>query len=121
VPSFGRTFDVGRISLIFGTMSKIELSCSRHSSYAVQTPALRTIGNIVTGDDVQTQVVINCSALSALLSLLSSPKDGIRKEACWTISNITAGNTTQIQVNVGKAMLCKDPPLTQVCATKACD
>ena len=27
-----------------------------HSSPAVQTPALRTVGNIVTGDDLQTQV-----------------------------------------------------------------
>ena len=69
-----------------------------HRSYSVQTPALRTIGNIVTGDDIQTQVVINCNALTALLSLLSSPKEGIRKEACWTISNITAGTVPQIQV-----------------------
>ena len=68
-----------------------------HSSTSVQTPALRSVGNIVTGDDLQTQVVIASGALPALLSLLSSPKDGIRKEACWTISNITAGNSTQIQ------------------------
>jgi hypothetical protein len=68
-----------------------------HASTSVQTPALRSVGNIVTGDDVQTQVIINCGALPALLSLLSSTKDGIRKEACWTISNITAGNSTQIQ------------------------
>jgi importin subunit alpha-1 len=63
----------------------------------VQTPALRSVGNIVTGDDLQTQVVISSGALPALLSLLSSPKDGIRKEACWTISNITAGSPMQIQ------------------------
>ncbi|KAM8999616.1 LOW QUALITY PROTEIN: importin subunit alpha-7-like [Sarcophilus harrisii] len=29
--------------------------------------------------------------------LLSSPKESIRKEACWTISNITTGNRAQIQ------------------------
>jgi len=29
-----------------------------YPQYSVQTPALRTIGNIVTGDDVQTQVSI---------------------------------------------------------------
>jgi hypothetical protein len=68
-----------------------------HPSPAVQTPALRTVGNIVTGDDLQTQVIINCSALPCLLSLLASPKKGIRKEACWTISNITAGNSVQIK------------------------
>lgn len=79
-----------------------------HASTSVQTPALRSVGNIVTGDDVQTQVIINCGALTALLSLLSSQKDGIRKEACWTISNITAGNSTQIQAVVDANII---PPL----------
>ena len=44
------------------------------------------------------QVILNCNALPSLLHLLSSSKESIRKEACWTISNITAGNRTQIQV-----------------------
>jgi Karyopherin (importin) alpha len=64
----------------------------------VVSAALRAVGNIVTGDDVQTQVILNCSALPCLLHLLASPKESIRKEACWTISNITAGNRQQIQV-----------------------
>lgn len=68
-----------------------------HPSPAVQTPALRTIGNIVTGDDLQTQVVINCGALPCLVGLLSNNRKGIRKEACWTISNVTAGSVEQIQ------------------------
>eukprot|EP01088_Endostelium_zonatum_P001898 TRINITY_DN12284_c0_g1_i1.p1 TRINITY_DN12284_c0_g1~~TRINITY_DN12284_c0_g1_i1.p1 ORF type:complete len:537 (-),score=145.46 TRINITY_DN12284_c0_g1_i1:111-1721(-) len=68
-----------------------------HSSYAVKTPALRTVGNIVTGDDLQTQIILNVSSLPCLLALLNSPKKGIKKEACWTISNITAGNKNQIQ------------------------
>lgn len=79
-----------------------------HASTSVQTPALRSVGNIVTGDDVQTQVIINCGALPALLALLSSQKDGIRKEACWTISNITAGNSTQIQAVIDANII---PPL----------
>ena len=79
-----------------------------HASTSVQTPALRSVGNIVTGDDVQTQLIINCGALPALLSLLSSTKDGIRKEACWTISNITAGNSTQIQSVIDANIM---PPL----------
>ncbi|XP_013890083.1 importin subunit alpha-6, partial [Austrofundulus limnaeus] len=33
-----------------------------HSDYKVVSPALRAVGNIVTGDDVQTQVILNCSA-----------------------------------------------------------
>jgi importin subunit alpha-6/7 len=34
--------------------------------------------------------------LPCLLAMLSSPKKGIRKEACWTVSNITAGNRQQV-------------------------
>ena len=45
----------------------------------------------MTGDDTQTQIVLNCEALPRLGALLLSPKKGVRKEACWTISNITAG------------------------------
>ncbi len=37
-----------------------------HGSTSVQTPALRSVGNIVTGDDLQTQVVIASGALPAL-------------------------------------------------------
>ena len=79
-----------------------------HASTSVQTPALRSVGNIVTGDDVQTQVIINAGALPCLLHLLSSNKDGIRKEACWTISNITAGNSAQIQAVIDANII---PPL----------
>lgn len=85
-----------------------------HQSTAVQTPALRSVGNIVTGDDVQTQIVINAGALPALLQLLTAPKDSIRKEACWTISNITAGNSTQIQSVIDSNLI---PPLIQLLST----
>jgi importin subunit alpha-1 len=71
-----------------------------HSSTYVQTLALRSAGNITTGDDLQTQVVIALGALPALLALLSSQKDGVRMEACRTISNITAGNPAQIQAGI---------------------
>lgn len=69
-----------------------------HDQPSVVSAALRAVGNIVTGDDHQTQVILNCNALPCLLHLLSSPKETVRKEACWTISNITAGNRQQIQV-----------------------
>jgi importin subunit alpha-1 len=36
-------------------------------SPAVQTPALSTVGNIVTGNDLQTQLIINSNALPCLL------------------------------------------------------
>jgi len=55
------------------------------------------VGNIVTGDDQQTQEILKCNTLPSLLKLLSHAKKAIRKETCWTISNITAGNSSQIQ------------------------
>lgn len=82
-----------------------------HPSTAVQTPALRSVGNIVTGDDLQTQVIISSGALPPLLALLSSPKDGIKKEACWTISNITAGSHYQIQAVIDANII---PPLISI-------
>ena len=77
----------------------------RHSSVAIKTPALRTIGNLVTGDDIQTQVVLDCNVLSPLLALLNSSKKAIKKEACWTVSNIAAGNKSQIQTIINADMV----------------
>lgn len=71
------------------------------SKNQIRTPALRTIGNLVTGDQIQTQVVINSNILPALHSLLSAHRR-IKKEACWTISNITAGPARHIEA-VAKA------------------
>ncbi|KAF8401286.1 hypothetical protein HHK36_012219 [Tetracentron sinense] len=78
-----------------------------HPSPTVLIPALRTVGNIVTGDDSQTQkithsvcfqFVIDNQVLPCLSQLLTqNHKKSIKKEACWTISNITAGNKGQIQ------------------------
>ena len=66
-------------------------------SVAMQTPALRTIGNIVAGNDSQTQAVIDNGALVAFHFLLNHPRRAIKKEACWCLSNITAGSVHQIQ------------------------
>jgi len=74
------------------------IQCLQHSSSAVQVPALRTVGNIVTGNDTQTQLIMNCNPLPALLGMMSARKKSIRKEACWTLSNMTAGNAEQIQM-----------------------
>ncbi|KAK6161028.1 hypothetical protein DH2020_004409 [Rehmannia glutinosa] len=77
-----------------------------HPSPSVLIPALRTVGNIVTGDDVQTQYIIDHGALPCLLSLLTHHhKKSIKKEACWTISNITAGNKEQIQAVIDAGLI----------------
>lgn len=48
---------IGHLSL---GLSNLKHACHiRHPSPSVLIPALRTVGNIVTGDDVQTQVISN--------------------------------------------------------------
>lgn len=73
--------------------------------FPFQTPALRAIGNIVTGTDEQTQVVIDAGALMVFPSLLTNPKTNIQKEATWTMSNITAGRQDQIQQVVNHGLV----------------
>ena len=86
-----------------------------HPSPSVQTPVLRTVGNIATGDDLQTQCIINCGVLPLLLSLLQSTKYKIRKEASWVISSITAGNSDQIQCVIEDHLI---EPLIEVLLSK---
>ncbi|XP_047316639.1 importin subunit alpha-like isoform X2 [Impatiens glandulifera] len=109
-----------------GTNDKIQAVieanvCSRlvellvHPSPSVLIPALRTVGNIVTGDDVQTQIMIEHQALPSLLNLLTQNyKKSIKKEACWTISNITAGSKEQIQAVIDSGIFL---PLIQLLHT----
>lgn len=76
-----------------------------HKSSLVVHPALRAVGNIVTGNDEQTQHVLQQGVLIPLKSLLQNERVGIRKEACWTISNITAGNVDQIEMVVRAGLM----------------
>uniref|UniRef100_A0A8D1J094 Importin subunit alpha n=1 Tax=Sus scrofa TaxID=9823 RepID=A0A8D1J094_PIG len=55
--------------------------------FPFQTPALRAIGNIVTGTDEQTQVVIDAGALAADFKT--------QKEAVWAVTNYTSGGTVE--------------------------
>lgn len=41
----------------------------RHESAGVHTPALRTVGNLVTGDDLQTDMVLNNDPFGAVMQL----------------------------------------------------
>jgi hypothetical protein len=68
-----------------------------HPNISVQCPALRIIGNICTGDDEQTQYIMNLNILNQLKNLLHSKNLSIRKETCWVLSNVAAGNTNQVQ------------------------
>jgi len=86
-----------------------------HPSPHVRHPALRTIGNIVTGPDQQTQYVLNLGVLKKLQSLISHDRAPIKREACWTISNITAGSKDQIEAVIAANLF---PALIQVLRTE---
>ena len=73
------------------------VSLLRAPSYAVQMPALRVVGNILFGDEDQTQTMLNLNVLSGLEYLLKGDNKKLRKEACWSLSNIAAGTKSQIQ------------------------
>lgn len=62
------------------------------------TPALRTVGNVLAGDDEQTQLCLNNNVLFFLEQLVNASQASIVKESLWCLSNITAGNENQIQV-----------------------
>eukprot|EP01094_Clydonella_sp_ATCC50884_P027481 TRINITY_DN790_c0_g2_i1.p1 TRINITY_DN790_c0_g2~~TRINITY_DN790_c0_g2_i1.p1 ORF type:complete len:336 (-),score=84.40 TRINITY_DN790_c0_g2_i1:324-1331(-) len=73
------------------------LSRSGAEFKATLIPALRTVGNILTGDDFMTQMMINLGVIPILLGLTSHSNRSIQKEALWALSNISAGTNEQQQ------------------------
>ncbi len=69
----------------------------------LQSPALRLAGNFVSGDQDDTQVMLNAGLLRVLAVLLGKAQELQKKEVLWILSNITAGTTQQITqvINMG--------------------
>lgn len=81
-----------------GVVPKLIEIC-RRSNASSMIPALRTLGNLAAGDDLQTQHLLNAGLLDILVPLLSSTQPrNIRKEAFWILSNILAGTIDQIEM-----------------------
>lgn len=57
-------------------------------------PVLRIIGAISNAEESICQMIIDHGIEEKLSRLLSHESKHVRKEACWIISNITAGNST---------------------------
>ncbi|CAK68058.1 unnamed protein product (macronuclear) [Paramecium tetraurelia] len=61
------------------------------------TPALKTIGNILTGNEEQTAQVLNTGVLKVFEMLLTQNySQVIQREVCWSLSNIVAGTPAQV-------------------------
>merc|ERR1712118_182548 len=69
------------------------------------SPSIRVVGNIATGSHQQTQVILSCGALNHLPHFLHSKKSSLVKEACWLLSNVTAGTPDQIQAVIDVGLL----------------
>lgn len=76
-------------------------------------PALRILGNFVSGSEAQTQAVIDANVLDVAMSVLTCQKRNLRKEMCWLLSNIAAGTQPQI------AALLKAPHVAETLVQKA--
>jgi importin subunit alpha-6/7 len=62
----------------------------------VIAPALRVLGNFVSGNEEQTQEVIDAGVLNVVMNIINGQKKNLRKEMCWLLSNIAAGTQKQI-------------------------
>jgi len=70
---------------------------SMKEQIAILMPCLRTLGNICTGNDYQTDMVIECPGfLENLYNLMENERVSVRRESLWIMSNITAGTGSQI-------------------------
>lgn len=58
------------IFLLSSINSELPYNLFSHPSPSVLIPALRTVGNIVTGDDMQTQVLLAFDLFNAVFSLV---------------------------------------------------
>jgi hypothetical protein len=69
----------------------------RDPKVGIVIPSMRTIGNLVTGDDQTTQSLIDAGLCEIMNEMCGHTSKMVRKEVCWTISNITAGTSEQIK------------------------
>ena len=76
------------------------ITIDSHEEREVIQSAIRFVGNITTGSDLQTQQIIDCGGLPKLRKLMKHNVQAIQREACWAMSNITAGTTDQKQVDM---------------------
>jgi len=97
-----------------GVIPQLVELCMHSPDRMILVPACRTLGNIVTGNDVQTQVVVDSGALLAFKHLLTKSSLNMRKECVWALSNITAGNQTQIQSVIDHGLI---EPIIEILST----
>ena len=76
-----------------------------NTNMTVIYPVLRCLGSLLTGSDIETQMVIEAGVVKALGALLRVSKSIPRKEAAWALSNIAAGTEHQIQALINEGLI----------------
>jgi hypothetical protein len=93
-------------NLLLPVISALKASTSLRQQESLRTASLRVIGNILSGDEIQTQAVLDAGILPLFKDLLTSPgRAEFKKEVCWSISNITAGTNHQLQLVLDSGIL----------------
>ncbi|RHZ83379.1 hypothetical protein Glove_95g27 [Diversispora epigaea] len=76
----------------------VQLLCEESLSSTVHLPVLRTLVNIASGAEKQTQAVIDAGALTVLTSSFLTIKNlTLRRDACLAVSNVAAGTYKQVE------------------------
>ncbi|CAK78560.1 unnamed protein product (macronuclear) [Paramecium tetraurelia] len=89
----------------FGVIEKLVMLLHLENKNIV-IPALRILGNILTGTEEQTDQVLNAGVLQGfIIQLQQSNNQAIRQDICWALSNIAAGTVTQIKQIITKDSL----------------
>ena len=76
-----------------------------HDQDKIKRITVTALGNLVIGNDEQTQAVLDEGVLKYFPGLLLSKNDDIVKDALWFLSNITAGTKDQIQAVIDAELI----------------
>ncbi|VDN33565.1 unnamed protein product, partial [Gongylonema pulchrum] len=102
VRAFARLLDALPVKLYKNILTDVVVdrlvTYLNHPNKNIWSSALLAIGNIVSGDDDQTQSVLDRpDALPNLHRILLDGDPKTKREVAWALSNIAAGNSKQIQ------------------------
>lgn len=74
-------------------------------SMGILIPSIRILGNVSTGSVEHGNELLANNVLEPLEKVLEHYKKVVRREACWVISNITAGSRQQVEAVLGRNSL----------------
>lgn len=73
--------------------------------HKVYKPCLRFLGNVLSGEDTMTQLVLDAGYLDIIEPFINHFSTAQRKEAIWSLSNILAGSHQQIEAVLSRDAL----------------